>query len=75
MKTAKAMRIDALQAEYGLYLSHQIEGFGITLNKIWEELGKKDYGEIPAVKLIELYLKFLSTLKGLDDHQPLPSKI
>ncbi len=55
---ASAVRMDALRARYGLLQQHQVEAFGQLLEKIRTELDKRDLGEVPTHRLMEMFLRF-----------------
>ncbi len=62
----KAVELDALQEKYFISKKRRIELFGERLQKIKDELEKRELKEIPTDKLFELFIKLYSLLKQED---------
>ena len=54
----RALELDALYEKYYLYKEARLKTFGELLNKIREEVVKRDLTNVPTDKLLDLYLKY-----------------
>jgi len=54
----KAMELEALYQTYYLYRENRLQGFGIMLHKIREEIEGRDLSDVSTDKLLDLYLKY-----------------
>ncbi len=59
----KVVELEALYEKYYMTKVKQIELFGEKLLSVKDELGKKDFTNMPADKLIELLIKLYNVLK------------
>jgi len=56
------LEADALLDKYKMSKINQLERYGLQLEKIREELGKRDSTNIPTPKLIEMELKIVEAV-------------
>lgn len=59
----KALYHDELQEQYAITKRHRIAVFGEVLNRVKNELQKRDLSEIPTDKLIAMTIRLSETLK------------
>ena len=59
----KALELEALQEQYFLMKQDRLKNFGNTLNKLREEVEKRNLKDLPTDKLLELYLKYNNQVK------------
>lgn len=59
----KTLLMDELQEKYAITKRHRVEVFGEVLNKLKEELSKRDLSTLSTDKLIGLTIKLSDTLK------------
>ncbi len=67
--TLKALRLEALQEKYQVFLEKRIELFGQKLQNVLRELDHRDLTAVPTSRLFDLLLKYSSALKR--EEQPL----
>jgi len=59
----EALELEALYEKYHLLKKKRIERVGELLNKVYNELGQRDFTEVETDKLVDLYLRTLTKLK------------
>lgn len=59
----RAEQLTALYEEYSITRESRIKKLGTILNRLESEISRTDLSEVPADKLIELYLKYSKTLE------------
>lgn len=53
---------DLVLEKYKMYKLNQLEEYGVQLKKIRDELGKRDFTDIPTLKLMEMGLKITESI-------------
>lgn len=59
----KAIELEVLYENYFLLKEYRLKNFGSLLNKIEQELQKRDFSDVATDKLLELFLKYNTQLK------------
>lgn len=59
----KALEIEALYEKYYLLKENRLQTFGGMLNKIKDEVERRDLSDVPTDKLLDLFLKYNSQVK------------
>ena len=59
----KALELEALYESYYLLKENRLQTFGEILNKIKDEVLKRDLSEVPTDKLLDLFLKYNNQIK------------
>ena len=60
----KAIELEALQERYYLTKKAKIERFGKMLDKLKQEIEKRDFSQIPTDKLVDMIIKLHDHIKG-----------
>jgi transcriptional regulator len=60
---SKALELEALYESYYLLKENRLKTFGTMLNKIKEEVERRDLSDVPTDKLLDLFLKYNSQVK------------
>lgn len=60
---ARKERLEAVYIQFGMMKEARIKGLGARLQKIEEELDKRDLSDVPSDKLLDMALKYRATLK------------
>jgi transposase-like protein len=61
--SARAVELEALQEQYSLLREGRIRLLGDQLQRLGDELGRRDFTTIPTDKLLDLQLKLFVALK------------
>ncbi len=61
--SAKAMELEVLQEEFFLLKEKRIRLLGEQLRRLQDELSERDLSEVPTEKLLELQLRYYTSLK------------
>ena len=61
--SAKAMEMEVLQEEFFLLKEKRIRLLGEQLRRLQDELSERDLSEVPTEKLLELQLRYYTSLK------------
>lgn len=59
----KALELDSLYEKYYLSKEHRLKTFGETLQRIRDEVAKRNLKDVPTEKLLELYIKYADKVK------------
>lgn len=59
----KAEQLESLYEEFSITRESRIKKLGTILNRLESEISRTDLSEVPADKLIELYLRYSKTLE------------
>lgn len=59
----KALELEALYEKYYLLKQSRINRFGVLLNRLWDELEKRELKDIPTDKLLDMFNKFYAVVK------------
>lgn len=62
----KALRLDSLRERYAVGQAKRVELFGKTLDRLDQELAKRDFDNVSTEKLSDLKLKYLGALRHED---------
>ena len=60
----RSVETDALLEKHKMAKSHQMEMYGTQLNKVRDELGKRDLSDVSTDKLLTMELKLLDAVNG-----------
>ena len=66
LQNYKNIKADALLDKYKMTKQHQLESLGEQLEKIRNEIKKRDLSDIPTSKLLDMEVKVLETINNND---------
>lgn len=69
IKNLRAMHLDSVWQEAKLCAESRIANLGTALQKVAEELAKRDFSEVPSEKLVDVFLKLNDTASKMDNPQ------
>jgi intein-encoded DNA endonuclease-like protein len=63
IRNLKAIELEAIYEKYFLLKEARLQSFGIITQRIKEEIESRDFSDIPTEKLLDIFLKYNSTIK------------
>jgi hypothetical protein len=63
IRNLKAIELEAIYEKYFLLKEARLQSFGIITQRIKEEIERRDFSDIPTEKLLDIFLKYNSTIK------------
>jgi len=63
IKNLKAVELEAIYEKYFLLKEARLQSFGIVTQRLREEIAKRDFSDIPTEKLLDMFLKYNSSIK------------
>jgi transposase len=58
LENAKAFHLDGIKAKYQMLQAHRVEQFSMMLQRLRDEVAKRDLSEVATDKLLDLFIKF-----------------
>ncbi len=66
LENAKAFHLDGIKAKYQMLQTHRVEQFSMMLQRLRDEVAKRDLSEVATDKLLELFIKFTKEARNED---------